>query len=164
MKQARRSSMRAFSLIELLICVAIIVIVIVMILTGIEVRHRTIVKATVIQFLSNLDACTKIAIMSPKEKAALVFRPTDGPYSYYYLSSDIQGKKTIYLPAGVKIVNTNGLIDQHSLRIGPSGAILDEFGYVRKSPNPGIITFTSPDTNRVYTVEIDPETGRVEYQ
>lgn len=155
---------RGFSLIELLMVLVIIVMILVVFLTVCEVRYRTIVKTEVIMFISNFDTCRKLAAMSSKGKAALIFRPTDAPYTYYYISTDFQQAKYFYLSKGVTIHNTNGIIENHIMRVALNGSILDEFGNPRDYPNPGIITFRSVETDKVYRVIIDPQTGTIWYE
>jgi prepilin-type N-terminal cleavage/methylation domain-containing protein len=152
---------RGFSLIELLIVMVIMIMLITTILMVIEIRHRTIIRTAVVVLMSNLNECKTIAAMSPKEKVALVFRPTEPPYTSYYISSDIQKEKKYTMPAGVKLINTNGLIKNHCLKVGLTGILLDEFGNMITYPNPGIITITSPDTNKIYQLKINPETGEM---
>jgi prepilin-type N-terminal cleavage/methylation domain-containing protein len=156
-----RGKRRGFSLIELLLVMVIIILLITTLLTVIEIRHRTIIRTAVVVLMSNLSECKKIAALSPKEKVAVVFRPSEEPYTSYYISSDIQQDKRYVMPAGVKLVNTNGLIKNHCLKIGLTGLLLDEFGDILTDPNPGIITVTSPDTTKVYRLKINPETGEM---
>ncbi len=150
-----------FTMVEVLIVVVIIVMLVTSLLTVLEIRHRTIVRTTAVILQSNLRQCVNIAAMSSKEKVAILFRPSKGPYKKYTIQSDIQKEKEFHFPPGVKLSNTNGFIKNHILRIGMTGLFIDEFGEVVKYPNPGILTLTSPETSRVYQIRINPETGEV---
>lgn len=150
-----------FTMIELLIVVVIIVMLVTSLLTVLEIRHRTLVRTTAVILHSNLRQCANMAAISPKEKVAVVFRPSKGPYQKYTIQSDIQKEKEYIFPPGVKLINTNGFIRNHTMRVGMTGLFIDEFGQTIKFPNPGILTLTSPETTRVYQIRINPETGEV---
>jgi prepilin-type N-terminal cleavage/methylation domain-containing protein len=158
----RRQRSQGFTLIELLIVLVIIVMLITVLLTVVEIRHRTLIRSAVVILRANINACTKLAAMSPKERAAILFRPTDSDYTTYIISSDIQKPKTYNLPPGTKLINTNGFIINHMLRIGLQGTFLDEFGNAVTSPNPGIISITSPETTKVYKLIVYPDTGVID--
>ena len=164
MRILSRNRSRGFTLIELLIVVVILVLLITVFLTFLEVRHRTVVKTVVVTFCANYNACKKIAAMSPKSRVSMIFRPADAEYNTYYVSSDIQKTRYFKLPPGVTVINSNGIIENHAIRIGLTGIVIDEFGNPRKYPNPGILTFRSIETSRVFEVMIDPVTGTVTYQ
>lgn len=150
-----------FTMIELLIVVVIIVILVTSLLTVLEIRHRTLVRTTAVIMLSNIRQCANMAAMSSKEKVAIVFRPSKGPYQKYTIQSDIQKEREFPFPPGVKLINTNGFIRNHIMRIGMTGLFIDEFEQVITNPNPGILTLTSPETTRVYQIKIYPDTGEV---
>jgi prepilin-type N-terminal cleavage/methylation domain-containing protein len=158
----RRKKFRGFTLIELLIVLVIIVMLITVLLTVLEIRHRTLIRTAVVILRTNINSCTKLAAMSPKEKAAIIFRPVEGDYTTYIISSDIQKPRTYHFPPGTKLINTNGFIINHTLRVGLQGTFLDEFGNTVTSPNPGILSVSSPETTRVYRLIIYPDTGVID--
>jgi len=159
---SRKRRVRGFTLIELLIVLVIIVMLITILLTVMEIRHRTLIRTAVVMLRANINSCTKLAAMSPRERVAILFRPVDSDYTTYIISSDIQKQKVYNLPPGTRLINTNGFIVNDIIRVGLQGTFLDEFGKTVTSPNPGIISITSPETTRVYQLLIYPETGVID--
>ncbi|MDQ7822482.1 MAG: prepilin-type N-terminal cleavage/methylation domain-containing protein [Candidatus Eremiobacteraeota bacterium] len=154
---------KGFSLIELLMVMVIIVMLVTIFLTFLEMRHRTVVKAAVVVFIENVNACKKIALMSPKKRAGVIFRPAKGPYTSYTISSDIQPPRLFKLPAGVRITDSNNIARADVIRVSESGDLIDEFGQEVKVPDPGILIFSSAETDKTYRVKFSLSRGQISF-
>jgi len=93
--------------------------------------------------------------------AIIAFRPVDAPYTSYHISSKHEEVQSFKLPGGVRIVNTNGIIRNHTLRVNATGQFVDENGTPIKSPNPGILTIINDRTDRVFQLHLSPEKGEM---
>lgn len=153
-----RRDERGMTTLEMLIALTIAFLLLLCFTWGTSLYRKGLVRAAASQFVATFANGKKVASQSAKGICTIVFRPTDALYTSYRVITD-QGEEEFRLSGGVRIVNTNGLIRNHMLRISITGAVVNEFGDPVTAPNPGLITFVSDETTRLYVVRINPQTG-----
>lgn len=149
------------SMLEMLIAIGIATLLAVGFSWATSLYRKGLVRGAATQFVNNLSDAKTLATQARNGTATLVFRPTDALYTSYKVVTD-QGEQEFKLPGGVRIVNTNGLIRGHVLRINVTGTVVSEFGEVVTAPSPGVLTFIGDDATRIYVVRINPRTGLAE--
>lgn len=151
-----------FTMVELLAVVFLVFLALYTFLEAGSVYHQGLVKSAGRRLVTHLLDARKLAITSRSHEATVVFRPTSGPYTSYVIFSEQDKPQEFELPAGVRIINTNGFIRNHTLKVDGSGAWLDEEGLPRKAPEEGLLTLISGSSDRVFVVRVDLGTGLVE--
>lgn len=156
-----RKQCKAYILIEFSIVLLTIAIITVIILTGVEVWHRTLSKSSAVLFLRNIDECKSLAALSQRKSVEITFRPVDGPYTSYNITSDIQKIKTVIIPEELRFIDKNGLLKNHTLRVNEVGEPVDSIGNQLISPDPGIISIINSKTDRVYNITFKLKKGKL---
>lgn len=151
-----------FTLVEILAVVFLIFLALYLFLEAGSLYHQGLVKSSGTRLVTHLLDARKLAITSKTHEASVVFRPTSGPYTSYVIFCGDDQPQEFELPPGVRIINTNGFIRNHTLKVDGSGAWLDDHGLPRIGPEEGLLTLLSDYSDRVYVVHVGLDTGRVE--
>lgn len=152
---------RGFTMVEILAVLFLMLMALYMFLEAGSFYHQALVKASGRRMVTHLSETRKLALTSKSHEASIVFRPTSGPYTSYVIFSEQDRPQEFELPRGVRIINTNGFIRNHTLKVDGSGAWLDETGLPRRAPEEGLLTLMSDFSDRVFVVRVDLATGQV---
>ncbi|MBI3925808.1 MAG: type II secretion system protein [Armatimonadetes bacterium] len=163
----RRRAADGFTLLEMLLSLAIISAILYGLLWALDVRRRVLVQSTAEAVARSLNRGRALAAGSRQTPrgvglARLVFRPPGGPYRSFTLSVEGQPDSASDLPGGVVLADTAGLMARDALYIRDDGKLATELGEILKQPSPACLTVVSDQTVRISTLVIEPATGTVQ--
>ena len=121
-RKSLRRTRRGMTSLELVLALAIAFLLLMIFTYGTALYRKGLVRAAASQFVATFSNAKKVASQSSKGVCTIVFRPTDSLYTGYKVITE-RGEEEFRLSGGVRIVNTNGLIRNHRLRVNITGAV-----------------------------------------
>ncbi|MCA9792121.1 MAG: hypothetical protein KC910_10015 [Candidatus Eremiobacteraeota bacterium] len=147
----------AFSTLEMVTGLAVVVMVVALFVDQTGLRHRVLVGTTARGLQTAFEQWKAQASVDGTVK--IVFRPRGGPYQSFTPSQGGQPASTRQLQRGVYLLNTDGLIVDDELYLDAQGHLLDPEGKPLALPEPPVLTVVSSQCDTVSHLLFQAEKG-----
>ncbi|MGE0493762.1 MAG: hypothetical protein AB7S38_31420 [Vulcanimicrobiota bacterium] len=148
---------RAFSTLEMVTGLAVVVMVVALFVDQTGIRHRVLVGTSARGLQTAFEQWKAQASVDGTIK--VVFRPRGGPYQSFTPSQGGQPASTRNLQRGVFLLNTNGLIINDEITLDAQGHLLDDEGKPQPLPESPVLTVVSSQCDTVSHLLFQAERG-----